>query len=74
MNGAGISAAARQAEGHLFPARFTPARAGRIVACDTPRRVGSHLKAMGHDMFVAMPAPMRPNPIMPIFMAFPLGF
>ncbi|MGL4284224.1 MAG: energy-coupling factor ABC transporter ATP-binding protein [Eubacterium aggregans] len=33
--------------------------AGRIVACDTPRRVGSHLKDMDHDMFVAMPAPMQ---------------
>lgn len=32
---------------------------GCIVACDTPRRVGSHLRAIGHDMFVAMPAPMQ---------------
>ncbi len=32
---------------------------GRIVAADTPRRVGDELEAMGHDMFVAMPAPMQ---------------
>lgn len=31
---AAISAAARHAEGQMFPARFTPARAGRIVACE----------------------------------------
>lgn len=33
--------------------------AGRIVACDSPRKVGNQLLHMGHDMFTAMPAPMR---------------
>lgn len=32
---------------------------GRIVACDHPRAVGNKLLETGHDMFVAMPAPMR---------------
>lgn len=40
---------------------------GRIIADGPPGEVGPALRAMGHDMFLAMPAPMRiwagvPNP------------
>ncbi len=32
---------------------------GRLLCTGTPAEVGSHLKAMGHRMFLAMPAAMR---------------
>ena len=32
---------------------------GKIIACGTPRCVGESLKKGGHDMFMALPTPMR---------------
>ncbi|MBO7252216.1 MAG: ATP-binding cassette domain-containing protein [Oscillospiraceae bacterium] len=32
---------------------------GRILADDSPRNIGKHLYEKGHDMFAAMPTPMR---------------
>ena len=32
---------------------------GRLLCTGTPAEAGSHLKAMGHRMFLAMPAAMR---------------
>ncbi|MBQ8830467.1 MAG: ATP-binding cassette domain-containing protein [Oscillospiraceae bacterium] len=32
---------------------------GRLVACDTPEKVGEQLKNEDHGMFASMPAPMR---------------
>ncbi len=32
---------------------------GKIIACGTPRQVGESLKNCGHDMFRALPTPMR---------------
>lgn len=33
--------------------------AGRVIADGAPREVGAHLKEQAHDMFLAMPTPMR---------------
>lgn len=32
---------------------------GKLVACDTPEKVGEMLKSADHGMFASMPAPMR---------------
>lgn len=32
---------------------------GRIIADDIPSKAGESLKELGHDMFIAMPSPMR---------------
>ncbi len=45
----------------IFPAadRAVVMEGGRIIADDTPRRIGSLLQRNGHPMFAAMPAPVR---------------
>lgn len=40
-------------------ARAAVMDSGRLVACDTPKKVGSMLKEKNHGMFESMPAPMR---------------
>ncbi len=42
-----------------FADRLLVMENGKIIADDAPKTVGEKLKAEGHEMFLAMPAPMR---------------
>ncbi len=45
----------------VFPVadRVVVMEAGRIIADDTPRNIGDHLKETNDDMFAALPSPMQ---------------
>lgn len=49
----------RLEEALLLSDRFIVLDEGAVLADDTPRAAGEALRALGHPMFAAMPAPMR---------------